>query len=327
MDFDVFLSKLQESQNEDTQVSLASWNLLCKFRDSNLPLCVNYIIQILNDPDMLEHIKCLSMILFKKLYKGKNQNQISEIPNEILSNLFQTLINLFETESLQLVSVAASIVFLISSAEIKAENNLTLISGFAENLQKSTNPYIVFGFCCLLFDLCREFSLPNEINFLVVSAVFEQLSSGQLPPVVASRCIALFRSTVPNYSAEFISSQLFTDILKMLTELTALPETKTESLLAWAVIISLCSPYNDEILDSIGDMSIHDMLTSDDDAVLIATCVFWSDAARAFAKSTTSLVQYMEPLLRGLFRLLCIRAGDQIHEEFDELPQTAVHTL
>ena len=327
MNFEDFYSKLQESESEDTRISLGSWNLLCKFRDSNLPLCVTFITQLLNNTEVNEHIKGLAMILFKKLQNRTKKVPLQEIPQEILSNFYTSLLSLFEFESLQLVSIAASIVFIISSNEIKDNNNISLISGYADNLQKSSNPYAVFGYCCLLFDLCQEFSLPIEILFLVVSAIFQQLSTGQLPPVVASRCIALFSSTVSNFSKEFTTSQLFSDVLKMLVELTNMPGTETESFLAWAVIISTCQQFSVDILESIGGISIQNMQESEDEAILIATCVFWADTARTFAKSTTNLIAYAEPLLHGLFRLLCIRGGDQNHEDFGELQQAAAHTL
>lgn len=252
---------------------------------------------------------------------------VRSLSSETFDSFFNSLLALFEYENLQVVSIASSIVFHLSSGEIQEDNYIPLISSYADNLQKTTNPYMVFGFSCLLFSICQEFSLPNEVNFTILSAIFQQLSSGSLPPVVASRIIALFRSSVQKYPSEFMRSQLFSDVLNMLIDLTTLPGTKVESLLAWAVIISLNTPFSSDILYKVGEISLNEMHESVVEPVLNAAAIFWADVARKFKETTAELTPYTEPLLRGLFRLLCIRTSDHAHEDLDELPQTSLHTL
>ena len=267
------------------------------------------------------------MILIRNIYSKKERTERLPLPQEIFESFFQSLLNLFECESLQVVSIAASILFNFSAQEIKDDPSFPLISTFAEYLQQSENPFTIFGFSCLLFDLCQTFQLPNEVVFSVISAVFQQLNTGTLPPVVSSRLIALFRSTIPSYSPEFISSECFQECLKMLVELTKADESKNESYITWAMIISTFPQFADEILEENGEISLVDMTNSDDIATLISTCIFWSDTCITFASNTQPLIQFTEPLLLALHRVLLIRGSDQLREEFDELPQAARHTL
>lgn len=330
MNFEQFCAKLIESTSLDITTSLASWTLLQEFRNSYLQDCVIYITNLINDASVNEHLKCLAMILIRNLYRNNanaGQFMVRNLTQEIFTTFFNSLLALFEYESLQVVSIASSIVFYLSLGEIQEDNCIPLVRGYADNLQKTTNPYMVFGFSSLLFAICQEFSLPNEVNFAILSAIFQQLSSGTLPGVVASRIIALFRSSVQKYPSEFMKSQLFSDVLNMLIDLTTLPETKVESILAWAVIISLNTPFSGDILCKVGEITLNEMHDSDDDAVLNAAAIFWADVARKFKETTADLITYTEPLLLGLFRLLCIRSSDHAHEDLDELPQTSLHTL
>ena len=327
MEFSEFLQRLHLAHTDHDKTSLESWLILKNFLKKNIIQSILYTTDILNNTDIKIPIKCLAMILFKTVFASADAKIDDPIPHDVFTRFYSTLLSLFEIPNLQIVSISASIVFYLSSSEIKDDSSIPLISQFVECLNKSNNLYSIYAYTSILLDLCKEFTLPVEDIYSIVSGIFGHLSSGTLPPEVSCRMISLFRTIIPTFPTEFIASDTFKKMLEMLLNLTYIQEVKVEAIITWSEIIFSCTILQENVLNVIADLILKEMLNSEETLVLLSSCVFWCDVIVALSGRSELIVGYTETLFNSLFRILCFRSSPCLELEFEDLQETAKSTL
>jgi hypothetical protein len=297
MENGVFRDLLGRCLSSDSAISLESWTILLKLRDSSLPAFAAHFLRLLSDAQTPVPLLKMSVVIFDHNFRTMLKPEVSSLGDD-LPRLFESVLSLFDSDDLQLVQLSSCLAADLLIALTERRENLSAIGEIRALLQAAEGQSQLFGLISVLFDVCEFVELPPELLFEILQQLFHTAITGS--PFLKQRTLQNFRRLIPGRLAPLFEGEAVIEVLNLLFRLTF--QSTCEGFLCWRRMVKKF-PSSADAAFFLLLPGLLESLDKDNEDSLNAICMF-IQAYCGKSKTPEILAQSLPDLVPKLCRLV-----------------------
>ncbi|OHS99126.1 hypothetical protein TRFO_34531 [Tritrichomonas foetus] len=306
-----------------------SFGLVESFKNSDINGFFTQMLAIFPNAATPPHLRQLAMILcyqsFPSSLEGLTQHPFQNFRPEIISQFLSASVQCFADELEPIRISAATLFSRIACIDILTNDQYGITKTLIQGFQAPQSEFAFDALCLVLTDIFDVSTLNDEELSVIMTSLFNYLSSMETSDKMKCQCLRVLRSIINNLGDVLSDDQNVQSLFTALFAMSQNPGTKTEAFRCWSEFTVNYYPMLEIVAQQIAQSSFIELTQENADRdTLINVCVFWESIAECELRKKAELhiiPQVCTSLIPLLFRI----SGNIPYEQCDDVEEYEPH--